>query len=191
MSEVLAERVEELPDEELLTAARAGNRAAFTQLYQRHHADAVRYARRFVRTTADAEDVAANALLRLMLALEAGRGPLTNVPAYLRTTVRRLAIDLATRNARSLAIGLDCTPADGRRHLDEKERDAILELAFTGLPPRWREVLWLVEVVGYRPQDIAAELRIARPAACSLLWRARTALRKRYDELSACVPTEG
>jgi RNA polymerase sigma factor (sigma-70 family) len=191
MSVVLAEKAAEQAEETLLTAARTGNRVAFTQLYERHHAEAVRYARRFVRTAADAEDVAADALLRLMLTLEAGRGPLTNVAAYLRTTVRRLAIDLAGRNSRSVAVGLECDPADGQRRVEVRESDAILDLAFTGLPPRWRSVLWLVEVLGYRPQDVAAELGIARPAACSLLWRARTALRKRYDELSACVPVDG
>ncbi|NIH84028.1 RNA polymerase sigma factor [Amycolatopsis granulosa] len=54
--------------------------------------------------------------------------------------------------------------------------------AFAALPARWRRVLWMVEVLGHRPQDVAAELGIAPAAACSLVWRARTALRRQYEQ---------
>jgi RNA polymerase sigma factor (sigma-70 family) len=194
MGEALAETLRGLPDEGLLEQARLGNRAAFTQLYHRYHCEVLRYARRVVRSGADAEDLSADALLRMMLALQAGKGPRTNVPAYLRTTVRRLAIDLMAKNSRSVSVGLDCAAAEAReaQHHERagEERDAVLEVAFAALPSRWREVLWMVEVLGYRPQEIAAAFGIAPPAACSLLWRARTALKRRFDELSTCVPVE-
>ncbi|GAA5162874.1 MULTISPECIES: RNA polymerase sigma factor [Amycolatopsis] len=194
MSEALAETVDELPDESLLAQARSGNRAALTQLYRRHQHEVLRYARKVVRSVADAEDVSADALLRMMTALRAGKGPQTNVPAYLRTTVRRLAIDLMTRNSRTVAVGLSCSGAEARQAQQVRvtggESEAILELAFTALPARWREVLWMSEVLGYRPQEIAATFGIAAPAACSLLWRARTALKRRFDELGACVPAD-
>ncbi|NIH80971.1 RNA polymerase sigma factor [Amycolatopsis viridis] len=180
MSEVLAGRAPGPTDEDLLSAARGGDREAVTQLYRRHHADLVRYARRFVRSVADAEDVSADALLRMMVALDAGRGPLTNVGAYLRTTVRRLAIDLAGRNALSLPAGLE---AGEGAATPEPDGEPALHAAFAALPPRWRDVLWRVDVLGYRPQDLAAESGISPAAACSLLWRARTALRRQYDEL--------
>ncbi|MFJ8819262.1 MULTISPECIES: RNA polymerase sigma factor [Amycolatopsis] len=176
-----------MSDDDLLGEARGGDREAFAVLVRRHQAAVLRYASSVARCPADAQDLTADALVRTMLALEGGGGPATNFPAYLRTTVRRLAIDLGARNGRAVAAGLSPVIVEPRTpSLDEQlEGDRNLAEAFTALPARWRQVLWMVEVLGHRPQDVAAELGIAPAAACSLLWRARTALRRQYELLAS------
>ncbi|WP_186382824.1 RNA polymerase sigma factor [Amycolatopsis rhizosphaerae] len=188
MHQVADDTLTELPDEKLLAEARDGNPGAFAALFTRHHRHALRYARAIARSAADAEDLAAEALLRMMVSLKAGKGPLTNIPAYLRTTVRRLSVDVGSKTSRLVSAGLDLQGTEnaggalaGEEHASEQE--VILEAAFSSLAPQWRNVLWMVEVLGYRPRDVAAVLDIAPAAVCSLLWRARKALRRRFEEL--------
>ncbi|NIH80981.1 RNA polymerase sigma factor [Amycolatopsis viridis] len=83
----------------------------------------------------------------------------------------------APRYARSVTR---CSPGGQDQAADAPPRTMLT--AFAALPARWRRVLWMVEVLGHRPQDVAAELGIAPAAACSLLWRARTALRRQYEQ---------
>jgi RNA polymerase sigma factor (sigma-70 family) len=177
----------ESTDEVLLDRVRDGDRRAFAVLFERHHARTVHYAHAVTGSRADAEDLSSDALVRMMLALESGKGPETNVAAYLRTTVRRLAIDMGVKNARTVLAGLaidDTEPSSQTHQLTPIERESILNSAFNSLPPRWRQVLWMVEVLGYRPADLARELDITPPAACSLLWRARTALKNQYCHMA-------
>ncbi|MEU6644340.1 RNA polymerase sigma factor [Saccharomonospora sp. NPDC046836] len=193
MSGLSATALAEQADEDLLGQVRGGDRNAFSELFARHHGRALRYATAIAATRVDAEDLAADALVRLMLALEQGRGPVANVAAYLRTTIRRLAIDMGVKNARSVSVGLEIVavrvPAQANGpDPAPTEAEAMVDSAFTSLPRRWREVLWMVEVLGYSPGDIARVLGIAPPAACSLLWRARRALRQRYGELVEPTP---
>ncbi|TVT23064.1 sigma-70 family RNA polymerase sigma factor [Amycolatopsis rhizosphaerae] len=197
MSQALAVSLAELPDSELLTQARHGIGEALVILFQRHHGPLLRYARSVVRSRSDAEDLTAEALLRMMLALKAGKGPTTNTPAYLRTTVRRLAAEHGGDNARLVSVGLAFAEAErdeaGRPGARDQPTDheALLDLAFRSLAPRWRQVLWMSEVLGYRPHEIATALAIAPAAASALLWRARRALRFRFEELRPAAPVSG
>lgn len=189
MGEVVARRLSDLPDEELLVEVRLGNHEAFEVLFQRYYSEVLRYAYSVAWCRADAEDISSDALLRMLLALEVNGGPTTNIPAYLRAIIRRLAIDLDAVNSRTVAIGLDFTVVEPRQSPREEQisfprQEAILGTAFNSLPARWRHVLWLVDVMGYRPHDLTSTLGIASPAAYSLLWRARTALKKRYVRLT-------
>jgi RNA polymerase sigma factor (sigma-70 family) len=193
MSQALGGSLVDLPDGRLLAEARDGDSEALAALFQRHQTGLLRYAQSVARTRPDAEDLTAEALLRMMLALRAGKGPTTNIPAYLRTTVRRLAADHGDKNSRLVSVGLEMAEVDviEPRAGDAAvptEQEAILDLAFRSLTPRWRRVLWMTEVLGYRPGEVADALDLAPAAACALLWRARKALRQRFDELSTDRP---
>ncbi|WP_158559886.1 sigma-70 family RNA polymerase sigma factor [Prauserella sp. PE36] len=173
-------------DETLLEAARTGDRGALTTLFTRHHTGTVRYARSLVQSSTEAEDLAAESFLRMMNALRAGKGPVGNVPAYLRTTVRRLTIDVGAKTGRSVPSGLDMGALECSSIWPEPSMslsESAVERAFLSLSPRWRRVLWMVDVLGYRPGELATALGIAPAAACSLLWRARRALKEQFFEL--------
>ncbi|MEU6644334.1 RNA polymerase sigma factor [Saccharomonospora sp. NPDC046836] len=187
MQQIVSECTGAVSDAHLIEQARGGSRDALATVFVRHHPPTLRYARTLTRCAADAEDVTAEALLRMMSALTAGKGPTTNVPAYLRTAVRRLWVDMGTQAVRSIATGLDVgdgwTVVAGSFADTDIEHDSTLRQAFLALPSRWRHALWLVDVQGYRPAELATALGVTPPAACSLLWRARKALRARFDEL--------
>ena len=78
-------------DSELTARVRAGDDAAYEEIYRRH-ADAVRrYARTCCRDSFTAEDLAGEVFARTLQALKAGRGPEFAVRAYLLTAVRNVA----------------------------------------------------------------------------------------------------
>jgi RNA polymerase sigma factor (sigma-70 family) len=171
-----------LDDGELLRLVRAGQDAAFGELFARH-AGAVRgYAMRCCTDVADAEDMAAEAFFRVFQAVRRGSGPDDNVRGYLLTVVRRLAAEWSLRR-RDVPVADDEL---GRQvdagHVAPVNR-ADLQLiarAFTTLPSRWRAVLWRVEVEGERPAVVAPHFGLSANATAALARRARQGLRAAY-----------
>ena len=173
-----------ISDDELVVALRRGDRDAYAMVFTRFHPPTLRYARAITRSLADAEDITSEALVRMMSAIDAGTGPTLSVPAYLRTSVWRLSTELGVRAARQLPMEIDMIDRVAVPGADAVTGESeLLGQAFQSLPARWRQALWLVEVLGYRPNELAEMLGITPPAACSLLWRARRALRREYGEL--------
>lgn len=65
----------------------------------------------------------------------------------------------------------------GRRRLRER-----LEAALDSLAPLFREVVWLVDVEGYRQREAAEILDVPEGTVASRLFRARRRLRERLSE---------
>ena len=87
-------------DAELIAAVRAGDRAAFAQLYERHERAARRMARQLSASPHDVDDLVAEAFARVLDMLSAGRGPDSAFRAYLLTAVRNGMYERARRNRR-------------------------------------------------------------------------------------------
>jgi RNA polymerase sigma factor (sigma-70 family) len=84
-------------DRELLARVRAGDDAAFGELFTQH-ADAVRrFALRHVREHAEADDLTAEAFFRVLQAIRRGNGPTDHVRTYLLTVARRVAWEWSGR----------------------------------------------------------------------------------------------
>lgn len=163
-------------DTELMIRARAEDREAFGLLFVRHREVAVRVARRLSARN-DVDDVVAEAFARVLAQVADGRGPLTSFRAYLLTAVRHEA---ARRRvvARRWDLLADLDPVADVVGVDEVD-DAV-RAACRSLPPRWREVLWQLEVEGRRPHEIAGELGLTPNAVSALGHRARAGLRAAY-----------
>lgn len=208
----------------LLDAARAGSTTAFGILYTRYRPLAVGIARRSLAPAEAtlAEDVAEVAFIRLLSALRSGKGPTDTLRAYLTTTVRREAWraqrrhrrqhEVADRWATDVARSTDPDPdplAGGAAGLGSH---ALLGEAFRGLSDRWRDVLWLTEVEGRKPAEVAPILGLSAGSVSALAYRARAGLVTAYlaayqrattDDgcattaerlgryIAACCPTEG
>ncbi len=173
---------ESLQDRALLAALRAGEDAAFGELFSRH-ADAVRrLARSLATDRADAEDLAAEAFFRVLQAIRRGSGPVDNVRSYLLIVTRRVAWEWRERRRDvpvsdeilTHRVGPD-PDTSGQAH----ERSLIAR-AFTSLPERWRSVLWKVEVEGERPAVVADNFGLSPNATAALARRARRGLRAAY-----------
>jgi RNA polymerase sigma factor (sigma-70 family) len=179
-------------DGELLRLVRAGQDAAFGELFARHAGAVRRYAMRCCTDVADAEDMAAEAFFRVFQAVRRGAGPDDNVRGYLLTVVRRLAAEWSVRK-RDVPVADDEL---GRQvdagHVAPASR-ADLQLiarAFTTLPTRWRAVLWRVEVEGERPAVVAPHFGLSANATAALARRARQGLRAAYLQ-AHLAPTGG
>lgn len=167
-------------DLDLLHDARAGDESAFTELYRRHWAAALRVARGY-GAGFDAEDLVNTAFERVMLAVRRGRGPQDAFRPYLYVTMRHLAIEQAGRSGHER---LDDLPegvlaVSGLPALDVSERTLVTQ-AFADLPERWQAVLWMVAVEGRQPREVARATGLHPNTVSVLAHRARERLRQTY-----------
>jgi RNA polymerase sigma-70 factor (ECF subfamily) len=92
--------------EELVIAARAGDRKAFAALVEADGATALRLARTILRSPDEAEDAVQEAFVRAWRDLPSLRDP-ARWPAWLRTLTARAAIDRYRRRRRLREVELD------------------------------------------------------------------------------------
>lgn len=177
-----ADRAEVESDLELLARARDGDSAAFGALFDRHRAVALRTARRLI-AGAEAEDVVAEAFARVFRQVVAGQGPREDFKSYVLTTVRHEATRFRDRADRhqAFAESVDLAPTVvapvGAEEVFDQE---AIRRAYAVLPERWRHVLWLLDVEGRKPREIAARLDSTPSRVHALAYRARGALREAY-----------
>jgi RNA polymerase sigma factor (sigma-70 family) len=165
-----------MDDAMLLALVREGDDEAYGRLYARHRDIARRVARRVVGAT-EVDDVVADSFVAVLMQLRSGRGPTTSFRGYLLTTVRHEA-------GRRRAAGRRCEPhvdldPAGRPGPDLAEHADVRD-AYGTLPPRWRHVLWRLDVEGVPPRELAAELGVSPNAVSALGYRARAGLRAAY-----------
>jgi RNA polymerase sigma factor (sigma-70 family) len=135
----------------------------------------------------EADELVSEAFIRVLQVLRAGGGPDSAIRAYLLTALRHTAYD-RTRKERRVELSEDITdtvdPALVSIPFDDtvtaSTERALAKKAFLGLPDRWRNVLWLTEVVGQTPAEVAPSLGLTPNGVSALAYRAREALRQGY-----------
>ena len=193
----------ERDDAQLIDAVRQGDVSAYGELYA-HHVDSARnLARQLSRTQTEADDLVSEAFIRVLHTLRAGGGPDSAVRAYLLTALRHLAYD-RTRKERRVELSEDIAqsvdPALVSIPFDDPVTAtadrALANKAFGQLPERWRTVLWLTEVEGRTPAEVAPSLGLTANGVSALAYRAREALRQEYlqahltaAQADHCAPT--
>jgi RNA polymerase sigma-70 factor (ECF subfamily) len=169
----------EAPDVALLAAYADGDQSAARTLTARHAPRVFALARRMLGETAEAEDVAQEAMLRLWRIApdwEAGRA---EISTWLYRVASNLCID---RLRRRRELGSDAVPeiadeAPGAvRRLEERDRTRALAGAMAALPDRQRLALVLRHFDERPNPEIAEILGISVEAVESLLSRGRRAL---------------
>jgi RNA polymerase sigma factor (sigma-70 family) len=170
-------------DAELIASVRAGDRAAFAQLYERHERAAHRMARQLSSSPHDVDDLVAEAFARVFDMLSAGRGPDSAFRAYLLTAVRNGMYERARRDRR-LELSEDMGRHDrGEPWVDPAEAElnsALAARAFASLPERWRTVLWYSEVEQESTAEVGSRLGLRPNAVAALAYRAREGLRQAF-----------
>lgn len=195
--------VRDRDDARLIEAVRRGDIAAYGDLYARHVDSARNLARQLSRTVTEADELVSEAFIRVLQVLCAGGGPDSAVRAYLLTALRHTAYD-RTRKERRVELCEDITetvdPALVSVPFDDtvttSAERALAKKAFVGLPDRWRKVLWLTEVEGQTPAEVAPSLGLTPNGVSALAYRAREALRQGYlqahlaaAQANQCGPT--
>ena len=148
----------------LLAAARCGNEAAFARLWRDANPALLRYLR--VIAPESAEDVAAETWLHVVRGLARFRGDEQAWRAWLFTTARRRAIDLARHRSRRPEAPLDDI-AVAQMPSTEDSAEAALEHLSTlaaislvsALPRLQAEVILLRVVAGLDTDSVARLLR--------------------------------
>jgi RNA polymerase sigma-70 factor (ECF subfamily) len=167
--------------DDLVEAARAGDRLAFEQLLERDAPIAYRAALAVLRSPTDAEDALQEATFRAWERLPQLRDAATWTPWFRRIAIRA-AIDHARRGYHRREVNLDpgvATEADSTADADER----LTLLAAIGLlPPDDRAILGLRYAADLQVADVADALGIRLGTAKARLHRALGRLRAALGE---------
>jgi RNA polymerase sigma factor (sigma-70 family) len=172
----------EVTDAALIEAVRGRDAAAEGELYVRHQAAAVRYARRLAGAS-DAEDLVSDAFVKVFEVIRDGRGPEVAFRPYLMTAVRNRYVDHVRKDSRHVWVGdegvMDAvsSPGDDGMLRDESE---VLASAFHSLSEHHQVVLWHA-LVEKDPHTVTAKLLGMTPnGVAAMTYRAKESLREAY-----------
>lgn len=170
----------DVPDA-LLARARAGDRAAFEQLYRWFERPIYTLALRMSGDREEARDVLQETMLKVIGRIGEFRGAGSPFWGWLRQIAVNEAL-MRLRRDKKLAqeIGVDDAslfPEDNAPLPPAAADAAILQRALASLPVATRSVLWLYHAEGYTHEEIAAELGITAGGSKSQLFKARAKLR--------------
>ena len=153
-------------------------RASFEALYLRYRNLMLSVARRFLSEPQDAEDAVHQAFLSILKnfnKISAIDCPETR--AFVVIIVERKALDILRARQKTV-------PLEEMEHGVEipLPGDNGLADALAKLPARYRQVLLLRFSYGYTTRELAKEFGMTQSAVQKLVWRAKEALEKLYEE---------
>lgn len=179
-----------MPQQDLVTRAKAGDHAAFEQLIRENEKRIYNLTLRMVGNPEDALDLSQEAFLNAWKGLPSFQGG-SAFSTWLYRLASNACLDfLRSKKRRQDSIGsafsLDdedapSPPDDSLRpedHLERKERSAALYRAMQYLPDHHRQVLVMRELSGLSYQEISDVLELDLGTVKSRLTRARGALKK-------------
>jgi RNA polymerase sigma-70 factor, ECF subfamily len=179
-----------MTEQELLVAARGGDRRALEQLLGTHQARVFRFGQKMCGDEEDAKDVLQETLLAAARTLPEFRGA-SSVSTWLYTIARSFCIK-RRRTSKFAPAHLDSLEASAEQAVQVRdparspEEDAsgrqlqvALDDAIGALEPMYREVLILRDVEGLAASEVAEALGLTVEAVKSRLHRARMAVRAR------------
>jgi RNA polymerase sigma-70 factor (ECF subfamily) len=157
----------------VVEAAQAGSEAAVEELFRRHWPHTHRAAYLIVRDAAAAEDIAQEAFLSALSALDRFDRRRPFAPWLHRIAVNR-AIDWSRARAvrREVAASDAAIDSAAPPPAPELERGGEVEAALAGLSAEHRAVVTLRYLLGYTPGEIARMLDLPRGTVNSRLRRA-------------------
>ena len=199
-------------DQELVEAAKAGDRRAFQELYQRYERKVYAVAYGFLRNQEDALDVLQEAFIKVHRYLPNFEGQ-SSFYTWLYRIVANLCIDHLRRSGRKRDVEFD----DRLRHDDpsesatdyvtispvgdpaqavkNKEILAAVEHALDKLSEKHRAVIVMRELQGMSYADMAKAMNCSKGTIMSRLFHARRnmqkLLRERLDHLPEATGEDG
>jgi RNA polymerase sigma-70 factor (ECF subfamily) len=174
----------DVPDEALVAAARAGDRAAFSLLVARHRDTVFAYAYARLWDRDEAEDVAQETFMRAYLALDRLRSP-GAWAAWMRRILRNLCNDALRRRRVRQTEPIDTDWLDNSRcpetlALAEEQRRE-LRAAVAELPEKYRIPLLMHYASGRTYREIAGALELPQSTIVGRIAGALRLLRRRLD----------
>ncbi len=191
----------ERTDDQLVEAARTGDRAALERLLERHERQVYRFGLKMCRDPEAAKDVLQETLIAAARTVKDFRGA-SSPSTWLYAIARSFCIKQRRRSrfAPEQEESLDVLEtgrevhaiADPSRPPDEalsgKQVEGALERAIAELEPMYREVLLLRDVEGLSAAEVAEAVGASVEAVKSRLHRARVAVREKVAPLLSAEP---
>jgi RNA polymerase sigma factor (sigma-70 family) len=179
-------------DAQLTIAASRGDDDAFAELYGRYAPRIRTYLARLLDDEHLAQDLTHEVFVSALRRLRTDRPPIAVGP-WLYRIARNASIDVHRRSqvVRQVPLddGAEQATSSGARQAGPEESAEVrqwlehLRYLLDGLSESHRTVLVLRELEGLSNGEIAERLGISRPAVEGLLFRARTKVRREYDDL--------
>ncbi|MFB7175133.1 RNA polymerase sigma factor [Streptomyces sp. NPDC056254] len=172
-------------DGDLTDFARSGSSEAFSVLFQRHHGSAERLALYYVKDPFVAQDLAAEAFVRVLQAIKSGGGPAASFRGYLMTVLRNIVTEWGKAARHQVSVPdvsiyeVENVDSAGSEALKGFDHGLVIE-ALHSLSERWRTVLWYTVVQGHRPAALSDRLGISPNSVAALTYRAKEGLRQAY-----------
>ncbi len=177
-------------DEQLMQQVAAGDERAFRVLADRHIAHILRLAERTLGTSAEADDVAQETLIRIWQNAGRWRSDRSRLTTWIYTIVYRLCVD-RLRRTRGASLDFAMEVADSApgplRLLSQNEDLHQLQTALKALQPRQRAAVTLFYYEGLDGEAAAEVLGMGLRAYWSLLHRARQSL---HQQLQSPIRSE-
>jgi RNA polymerase sigma factor (sigma-70 family) len=180
-------------DQHLVAAVRAGEDAAFEQLYNRYQRRIGAYIYGMVHDHGRAEDITQDVFMSALRRMRATDTPIAFKP-WVYEIAKNACIDAFRRSRRAEEISYDADEGSERLHLvsNGPTPDAAVDTrmsldhlrgAFGGLSEAHHQILVMRELEGLSYRQIGERLGMSRPSVESTLFRARRRLSEEYEEL--------
>ncbi len=179
----------------LIRRMRAGDTAAFDDVYSEFNARLYNFLRRLSRSAQLAEDLLEETWLR-SVSSGATLDPDTRLAPWLFTIARNLYVSYCRSRGREqswtsdVLLWPDQTSPSPLQRAMSNELQGGLEAALAALPIKYREALLLVGVERMRPREAAAVCGIAPDAFRQRLSRARAMISRELKESGLLEDTE-
>lgn len=170
------------------------NEKTFEQIYLQYYSRLKRFAKEYVISEEDAENVLQDVFLEFWEKRETLLA-YSNVIAFLFTAIKNRSINLLRRRMleqdasdriqeeymRTLQINLESLESVDEELIRQEDIEELIDKAINSLPPRCREIFVMNKIEGKKQKDIAAELNISVHAVETQMGIAYKKLRKTLE----------
>ena len=172
-------------DRDLVLAFQAGDRAAYDELYRRHHARVARLCYRFLHNRPDAEEAAQETFLKAFQALPRFNGQY-QVGAWLSRIAANVCVDHLRVKSRSHLVALPSDDKIGNAERGPEDilvgSDPRLDIAIGDIQPLHADALRMRALQGMSHIEMAGRLDMTPSQVKALLHRARSSFKKAWDK---------
>lgn len=176
-----------LPDQNELAGLQRLDPQAISAVYDRYFPEVYRFVRYRLNDETLAEDIASDVFVRLLEASQAGRGPQTNLKAWLLATASHIVTDTLRKAYRRPESELpeslpDTTPGPSQDY-EKLERERRLKGAMGTLTDEQQYVVTLRFNQGYSLEETAVLMKKNINSIKQLQFRALAALNRALGEM--------
>jgi len=180
-----------VPDDRLLLErAQAFDIDALASVYDQYAGRIYKYVYRYLGDATLSEDLTGEVFTRLLSAIQRGKGPRTNLSAWLYRVAHNLVVDHFRHRSRMeglpLEEGLMAAPDDPTAVVEKRLAQQQLRAAISLLTPAQQQVIVLKFIEGFSNREVGEILEKREGAIKSLQHRALASLQrilKKRDDL--------